>query len=378
MGQSFQAFVSSEIEAFGTDVIQVEVSVPESEHISTENVSNMAMGVQITTLTEDDAEALLLLPNVTAYSAGLIGQARAKYDGDSRYVTLLGASENAPTVDPGVKLAYGRFFSQEEKKSSEDVIVLGSSIAEVFFDYVGDDVIGKRVKLNNRKYRVVGVLQERGASFGFSFDDMVYLPYTTLQKKMLGVDYLSYITLKVADITKIDQTADDMRHILLDRHDIDDLDGADFAVTTIKEAQDIFDEILGGVNLLLLALASISLLVGGIGIMNIMIVSIEERRTEIGLRKALGARRGDIIRQFLIESVVIACFGSGIGIIVTTILLSVAFGLLENAGFDNIDFFIPTRAIFIAIAFSVTAGIIFGVYPARRAAKISPMEAISS
>lgn len=378
MGESLQSYVSGEIEAFGTDTIQVETSLPETEHVSSENASSMAMGVQITTLTEDDAEALAQLPNVVAYNTGLLGQARAKYDDKKRYVTLLGASADALIVDPGAEIAYGRFFTEEEHRTSENVIVIGSTVAEALFDKVGDEVIGTRVTLNDNRYKVVGILKERGASFGFSFDDMVYMPHTTLQKKILGIDYLSYITFKVSDVQTIDQTAESMRWILRSRHEIDKPSEDDFSVMTIIEAQDMFNTILGGVNILLLALASISLLVGGIGIMNIMLVSIEERRMEIGLRKALGARRRDIIKQFVIESIVIACAGSIIGIVITTILLSGAFAAIRYAGFDDIDFYIPTRAILVAMIFSVTSGIVFGVYPARRAAAISPMQAISS
>lgn len=378
MGASFQEYVTAEVEAFGTDTIQVETSIPEKEHVSTDNVSSMAMGVQIMTLVEDDAQVLAALDNVVAYNTGLLGQARAKYGDSVRYVTLLGSSEDAPQVDPGLKIAHGRFFTAEERRTAEDVIVLGSTVAEAFFDDVSDDLIGERIKLNNKKYRVVGVLKERGASFGFSFDDMVYLPHTTLQKKILGVDYLNYITFKVADVSRIEQTAENMRWVLRSQHDIDDPREDDFSVMTIIEAREMLDAILGGVNLLLLALASISLLVGGIGIMNIMLVSIEERRTEIGLRKALGARRIDIIRQFIIESVIIACFGSAIGIVVTTLLLFGLFAIVQSIGFDSIHFFIPLRAVLIALIFSVTAGIVFGVYPARRAADISPMQAIAS
>ncbi len=379
MGASLQRYVSEEIEAFGTDTIQVETSIPEKSHVSADNASSMAMGIQITSLTEDDAKALMLLPDVIAYNTGLIGQARAKYNGETRYVTLLGSTESAPVVDPTVEIAHGRFFTKEEQESSENVIVLGSAVAkDIFGDAEGDEIIGRRVSLNDQRYRVLGILKERGASFGFSFDDMVYIPISTLQKKILNIDYLNFITFKAADVKKIDQTAENMRVLLRSRHDIDNPDADDFAVTTIIEAQDLFDTILGGVNILLLALASISLVVGGIGIMNIMLVSIEERRTEIGLRKALGARRVDIMRQFLIESVIIACAGSLIGIVFTTGVLSILFALIQKMGFDSIPFFIPSRAILTALIFSVTAGVLFGVYPARRASQISPIQAISS
>ncbi len=378
MGTSVQQYIASEIEQFGTDVIQVEISIPETEHASTTNVSQMAMGVEITTLTDEDAEVIGRLPNVANYSVGLMGQALAKYKDASLYGILLGTSASNPQVDPGVKLRYGRFFTSEEERVAADVAVIGSEIATELFAVVDETVIGKRITLNDKKYRVVGVLKDRGSMFGMSFDNMVYLPYTTLQKKFLHIDYISYISVKVHDTTRMDNTVADIKRILLSRHDIDDIDEADFSVMSITEAQDMFDTIFGGVNILLLALASISLFVGGIGIMNIMIVSIEERRKEIGLRKALGARRSDVMKQFLIEAVMIACVGALIGVVITVIVLLLAFSAVRAAGFDEIAFYIPTHAVGIALIFSVVTGVTFGVYPARRAAAISPMEAMSS
>lgn len=378
LGESLRNYVTKEVESFGTDTIQVEVSVPETGHASAANGSAQAMGVQITTLTDKDAEAIALLPDVAAYNIGLIGQSRTTYGGTKRYTMIWGSSSTAPIVDPNIVVDTGRFFSAEEEKSSMSVVVLGSSVADAFAKGHVADLVGQRITVGNSKYLVVGIAKERGATFGVSLDDMIYMPYTTLQKKILGIDYVSYITIKAADPAHIDRTAHTIRTLLRLRHNIKTEAAEDFAVTTIAEAQDILDTILGGMNILLLALASVSLVVGGIGIMNIMLVSIEERRREIGLRKALGARKNDMIVQFLIESVMIAIAGALVGTVITVLLLSAAFSAVQYAGFDSIHFYIPTKAILVALAFSVSAGVIFGVYPARRATLISPMEALAS
>lgn len=377
MGANIKEYIMDEIDAFGSDVIQIEISIPETEHVSVENISDMAKGVQITTLTDDDAQAIKKLDNVQTYNVGLMGQSQAKFDGENTYVILLGSSSDAPIVDPGIKISQGRFFNTDEEVSSSNVIVLGSAVAESLFGQQ-KNIVGERISMNGGRYRVVGVLKERGTSFGFSYDDLVYLPYTTLQKKILGVDYLSYITAKVFDTEHIDTTANDIEYILRSRHDIDKPVDDDFNVMTMKEAQDMLGSVVTGVNILLVSLASISLLVGGVGIMNIMIVSVEERTPEIGLRKAIGARREDIIQQFIIESVIISIAGAFIGIVVASGIISLFFVIIEHAGFTSMNLFIPISAVTISIAFSVVAGIVFGVYPARRAADITPIEALSS
>lgn len=373
VGESVKAYVISEVESFGTDVIQVEIKVPATSKTSSENAGGIAMGVQITTLTLDDAEALLRHPNVLAYNAGILGQSLAQYRGDTSRVTLLGSSFDAPVVDRNLSLSDGSFFSRSQESSLAQVVVLGFSVAEELFPDGG--AVGEKLRLRGQTYRVVGVLEERGSTGFFSFDDVVYVPITTMQKKILGVDYLSYVTFRVSDEKLIDQTAQDLSALLRLRHDTLDPSEEDFAVSTIQEARDTLESVFGSVNILLLALASVSLLVGGVGIMNVMLVSVSERITEIGLRKALGARRRDVLGQFLIESLVVGFLGGFLGVLLGLSLLFLAMFFLRSSTL-GLSISIPFFAPFIGVVFSLIAGIVFGVYPAWRASAVSPIAAI--
>ena len=204
---------------------------------------------------------------------------------------------------------------------------------------------------------------------------MIYMPLKTTQNMILGIDHISAITVSARDETKLAETSESIRRILRDEHTIDDPNFDDFEVMTIQEAQDLIGKVFGAVNILLLAVASISLIVGGVGIMNVMFVALEERLAEIGLRKALGARPQDILKQFLVESIVISGFGGLIGIVLGSAIL---FILLYFAG--EFGFVLPSGltmgTVGIAVGFSVGTGLFFGVYPAWRASKIEPVVAM--
>jgi len=222
---------------------------------------------------------------------------------------------------------------------------------------------------------VIGVLAERGSLFGFNYDDISYIPYSALGAEILGVDHVQYITAKSTTSESVEKAADDITSLLRIRHDSNGPTEDDFSVTSTAQAQDLLGNIVQTVSLLLLALASVSIIVGGVGIMNMMLMSVEERRAEIGLRKALGANRGDISTQFLIESVVIALFAAIIGIALSTLLLWIAGTQAIKMGFVD-DFRIPLKAVLLSAGFSTVAGILFGVYPARTASKTNPVEAM--
>lgn len=375
LGDALRGFVSGQIESFGNDIIQAEIKIPETGKNSTSNATGIAQGIQITTLTLKDGEAIGKLPNVSAWYGGSIGQELATYRETTKRVMIFGAGASAITVDQGLKLAEGDFYTDNDDVSAAQVVVLGSSVRETFF---GDQsAVGETIKLKGQSYRVVGVLEERGSTGFVSFDDFIYVPIQTLQKKVLGVDYVTTIQIKVKDVSMADITASDIEVLLRDRHDIDDSKDDDFSVTTIQEARETVDTVLGALQILLLALASISLVVSGVGIMNVMFVAVAERTTEIGLRKAVGARQKDILRQFLAEAVGVAVAGGVIGIILALALVLVVFLVAHGTGL-NIPFGFSADNILFSIGFAFISGLLFGVYPAWKASKITPIAAIRS
>ena len=222
---------------------------------------------------------------------------------------------------------------------------------------------------------------------GFDFDDIVYVPVRTLQKKVMGINHLMYIMHKVADTSIIDETAEEMRYILRENHDLSHPEGPrgdwtdtgkdDFRVVTMVESMEIMETVTGAMTLLLLAIVAISLIVGGVGILNIMYVVVTERTSEIGLRKAVGAKYADIMWQFLIESILLTIAGGIIGTIIG-VLVSLAISLGANSYGLDWEFIVPLKSFIVALGFSTVFGVLFGVYPARKAAKMDPVIAINS
>ena len=253
------------------------------------------------------------------------------------------------------------------------VVVLGSKIKQDLFGE--SDALGERIKLTGIAFRVIGVMKERGSALFFDWDALIYLPLKTLQKQVMGVDHVSFMVGTMVNPAQDGQTKTEIESLLRLRHGIMDPDKDDFAVVTQAETQAILDNILSGVTLLLIVLASISLLVGGVGIMNIMYVSVTERVYEIGLRKSVGARRRDILWQFLWEAVMMTVLGGLFGVAVG-ILLSWGISAAAQVYNFNWHFVIPWWGLSLAVAFSMAVGLIFGYYPARSAARLNPITAL--
>lgn len=377
LGEGFKSYINSQIEINGSNVIFVEVSVPASTKQRSNSSGNETANssannaVPITTLKNRDLEDIKKLPNVlNAYGVSM-GQQVVTYKSVSKNAFIFGASASRFDVDKGV-IEKGRGYTKEEDKSLSQVAVLGNKIAGDLFGE--QDPLGKSIRVGNYNFEVIGVYAMRGGFDGA--DDQVFIPVTTLQKKIQGIDYLIYAVVQLEDNNKADATSLDIADVLRRNHYITDPVRDDFKVTTQAETLDIFSSILKGITFLLISIASISLLVGGVGVMNIMYVIVTERIGEIGLKKALGARNRDILYEFLIEAIILTFIGGVLGIVLGSFLAFVVSKIAQS--FDIVwDFIVPLWGVFLAISVSAIIGITFGVLPAKNASKLNPIEALN-
>lgn len=372
-GQGVKNYILGQFSSYGNDIIQIETKVPATDKNSTSNAGGQAQGIQITTLKTADGEEIKKLPNVVDYAAGTMGQEIVAYKNENKRAMIFGNGAALPTIDTGVKVSEGVFYTESEDNSLAQVVVIGQDIKSALF---GDESpIGKDIRIKGMNFKVIGVAAKRGAVTFFNYDELIYMPVKTLEKKILGIDYVRYITVKIKDVNNIDVTAADITDLLKRLHNAPRSEQEDFSVTTMQEAQKMINDVFGTITILLLALTSISLVVGGVGIMNVMYVAVVERTFEIGLRKAVGAKSKDILRQFLFEAVIITSLGGIVGIILgflLNLLLSYIFVLL---GF-TLNFPLTLNSVLLGVGFSMATGIIFGYYPAYKASKLSPMEAL--
>lgn len=263
----------------------------------------------------------------------------------------------------------GRFITASQVERRERVAVIGATVATNLFGT--EDPVGKDIRIKNNPYKVIGVLESKGSgSFGNDQDDVIYIPYTTGMERLQGVDYLRMIYIKAKDGVDLDRLQTDVENILRVRHNIKNPELDDFNVRNMATIMATVEETTATMTLFLGAVAAISLVVGGIGIMNIMLVSVTERTREIGVRKALGATYRVIVMQFLIEAVVISLVGGAIGILVG-IGASKLIGALTS-----MKTVISMRPILLSFGFSMAIGLVFGLYPARKAAKLNPIDAL--
>lgn len=374
-GEGIRSLIIGQIESFGTNIIQTEIRVPSIKtgmQAEAESARSIAGGVQITSLKERDLEDLKKISNVVDGYGAVLGQETVSYANESKGRFLFGVSASYIKIDKS-EISNGYFFSDEDNLSLSQVAVLGSKAAEDIFK--DQDPVDKIITIKKSKYKVIGVLKEKGASMGFSFDDAIILPVKTLQKKIMGTDYYMYMVHQVGDPGVAEETAQVMADILRDNHNISNADKDDFRVTTMKEMLSTSETITDALTILLLLIVIISLLVGGVGILNVMYVIVSERTPEIGLRKAVGARYDDIMRQFLIESVLITLIGAFMGM-----MLGVFFSFLIYLGANYFGlewrFILPIKAFIVSTVFALVFGVFFGIFPARKAANLDPVDAL--
>lgn len=372
IGAGAQSLILSQVSTFGANLVGV---LPGKSEKNGPPAS--VMGVTITTLTLDDAKALTDKSNAPHISAvapftrgvGTLAWKDQKYD-----TSLSGTSAEYLNVEGG-EIAEGRFFGPEEEAGVARVLVLGSTVKEELFGQ--SEAIGQTVRLKNSGFTVIGVMAERGTVAFQNYDDQVFLPVTTMQREIAGVRHLGLLRAKVDSEEYVDQTVADIEATLRERHNITDKSGEsdDFSVRSARDALNILTSITDGLRFFLAAMAALSLLVGGIGIMNIMLIRVVERTREIGLRQAVGARRLDIMAQFLVESVAITFSGGLIGIVVGEVLSFIIAFVARQLGYDW-PFSFSLSAIILAVSVSVAVGLIFGLYPAAKASKLDPIEAL--
>jgi putative ABC transport system permease protein len=373
-GEGINNYITDQINSFGTNIIEVEVKTPNVGKTSMQNVTSLAQGLTITTLQRDDAAALAKLPYVDKISVCLMDQEVFNYQGDTAAPIVFGTDENFLDVYK-LEVAAGENIQTSDVDSQARVVILGSELKEKLFGNA--TAVGENIRIRNRSYRVIGVLEPKGDYFGMNLDLLALLPVTTLQKQVMGVDYLSFIIAWLTDDSYIERGVLDFTDIMRAQHNYEenDPDRFDFSVVTMQEAAETMNGILGGISLLLIVIAGISLLVGGVGIMNIMYVSVTERTYEIGLRKAVGATRKNILTQFLYEAGLITFAGGVIGIILG-ILLALGVSVVAQYLGLNWRFSLPPESIIISVAVAVGIGLLFGLYPARRAATLDPINAL--
>ena len=371
-GRGLDKLVLGQLDVFSPNTINIETKVPSTKKTSNENAFGQSTGITITSLNDKDIETVKKHPNIVSAYGVVIGQAIVKYAGETKTVLLWGEGSNMQDVEV-FNLASGRLYSADEENSLYQVAVLGSVVADKLFGV--DSAVGKSIYIKGKPFKVVGVAAKRGAMFGMDMDNVIYLPTKTMQKRILGIDYVRQIVAKAKDKLEIKNTVLDLEESIRENHDITDPNKDDFAVNTMEEAANILSNVINGLTFLLVALVCVSLLVGGVGIMNIMYVSVSERTFEIGLRKAIGAKNKDILLQFLMEAVVLTSLGGVVGIILGSIFALIVYWIAKYYEFSWI-YSIPISSIILSLGFSAFVGLIFGIYPAKKAAALDPIEAL--
>ena len=361
LGKGAQSTIEEQVKAAGTNLINI-------------NAGNFSQGGvrmgggNATTLTKEDAEALRELPSVQYVAAGVNSRAQIIAGNQNWSSQIQGTDVDLPLIR-NWPMKYGSFFTQQDVAGATKVCVLGQTVADTLFGSEVDPT-GQIIRVKNQPFKVLGVMASKGTSgMGGDQDDTVLAPYTTVQKKLQGIQHINSIT--ISSVTpETAPVAAAITEILRTRHKLVGSDPDDFMVRTQEEMASVRTETTRTMTTLLAAIAGVSLLVGGIGIMNIMLVSVTERTREIGLRMAIGARGKDVLLQFLVEAIVLSLFGGLFGI-------GLGYGLSAAAErFLQWPTSIPPNAIGMAFGFAAATGIFFGFYPARKAAGLDPIEAL--
>lgn len=364
IGEGAQKYIAKELESLGPNVLFVIPGNRETQRISLDVPKTLVLA---------DAEAIATqVPSVQSVTAESNSRQLVTYRNKNTNINVIGTTPEFLPVrqfDVGI----GRFLTNLDIKRSNQVAVLGATLAERLFG--NTDPVGQQLRLKNVSFQVIGVLQAKGSNLGVDYDDAALIPVTTMANRIAGRTSpygieLTYLVAAAKDADSVDAAEFQITNLLRLRHKLTGED--DFTIRTQKDALETVGKITGALTVMLAAIAGISLFVGGIGVMNIMLVSVTERTQEIGLRKAIGAREQDILVQFMIEAVILSAAGGVLGT-----LIGVGGSLLVGA-VTPLQAGVSPMAILMAVSVSGGIGLFFGVVPARRAAKLDPIVALRS
>lgn len=373
IGQSAQNLILGQVQSIGSNLIIITPGAPSGKGFSP---PASVQGIVITSLKQEDVDALEREPSITAVAPLVSGQAEVVYGNNNKTVSYQGVTADMFPVR-NLTIGKGAAFTKGDVDSANHVAVIGPDLANTLFGPVLNP-INKTIRLKNVSFRVVGVLSKGGAGpFGVDQGNLVIIPISVAQKQMLGISYFNTIIAEANPTYDINFAKSRIAFALRQDHGITDPTKDDFNIQTQADILSILGSITSVLTLFLAAIASISLVVGGIGIMNIMLVSVTERTREIGLRKAVGATDNDILQQFLIESVLLTFAGGVVGIAFGAVMVgAVYFGINAFNPTLGWTFAFPISSVLLGLLVSGIAGLVFGIYPARKAGRKNPIDAL--
>jgi putative ABC transport system permease protein len=373
IGQGASSSITSRIESTGSNLLMITPGATKNLGYGVRSAGGTAKSLTI----KDSEEIIAQIPSVKALTNEIASRYQVVYKGNNANTSIMGTDTNYAIVR-NVSVLQGEFINNSYVASKSKVAVLGPSVVENLFGEENQEfadidlsmVIGKTIKINKIEFKIIGVTKEKGSSGFSNQDDTIYIPYTAAQKYLTGNEYLTEIDVQVEDANSMQEAQIEITNLLLSLHNISDATLADFSISNQSDLLETITSTTQTLTILLGAIAGISLLVGGIGIMNMMLTTVTERTKEIGLRKAIGAKGEDISFQFLTEAVVLTFSGGIIGVILGWLL---SFGLNY---FEIATTTVSVGSILLAVGVSCSIGIIFGYYPAKRASKLNPIEAL--